>query len=65
MELIIVFGLLITLALAAPRWGRDSRAGLGSKEQDLAAAGVRWPVGPSRELPTALDSARGPRQLAA
>jgi hypothetical protein len=43
MEPLVVLGLLVVLAAAAPRWGRDSRIGVRSKEQELAAAGVRWP----------------------
>jgi len=42
MESFVILGFLIGLAVAAPRWGQDSRICLHSKEQDLAAAGVRW-----------------------
>jgi hypothetical protein len=43
MELVVILGLLLVLAVAAPRWGHDSRTGVRSKEQKLAAAGLRWP----------------------
>jgi hypothetical protein len=42
MEIIIVLGLLIALAVAAPRWGHDSRTGLRSEEQNLASSGLSW-----------------------
>jgi hypothetical protein len=43
MEAIFVLALLVALALAAPRWGYDSRLRLNSKEFDLAMHGVVWP----------------------
>lgn len=43
MELFLVVGFFAALAVAAPRFGHDSRIGLRSREQELAAAGVRWP----------------------
>jgi hypothetical protein len=48
MDAILILGLLVGLALAAPRWGRDSRSGLRSKEQELAINGFSW-LGPPNE----------------
>jgi hypothetical protein len=42
MDAVVVLVLLMFLALAAPRWGADSRAGLESEEEALAARGVVW-----------------------
>lgn len=42
MDAIVVLGLLIALAVAAPRWGCDSRDAARSKEQDLASFGLSW-----------------------
>ena len=42
MDAVIVAGLLATLVLASARWGYDSREGIRSKEQDLAARGYTW-----------------------
>jgi hypothetical protein len=42
MDAIVVLGLLIALAVAAPRWGCDSRDAARSKEQDLASFGMSW-----------------------
>jgi hypothetical protein len=42
MDALIVLGLLIALAVAAPRWGRDSRNAARSKEQELASYGLSW-----------------------
>lgn len=41
-EAIVVLSLLLALDLVAARWGRDSRAGPRTKEQDLAGYGVSW-----------------------
>jgi hypothetical protein len=59
MEPIVILAVLVILAIAAPRWGRDSRAGVRSKEQELAATGVRWPGGPGRGQLATRNSARG------
>jgi hypothetical protein len=42
MDASLVLGLFVALAVAAARWGHDSREGVRSKEQDLAAHGVCW-----------------------
>ena len=51
MDAILIFGLLVGLAFAAPRWGRDSRSGLRSKEQELAISGFSWPGPPNYRGP--------------
>jgi hypothetical protein len=43
MDAALLLGLFIVLAAAAARWGHDSREGVRSKEQDLAASGIAWP----------------------
>jgi hypothetical protein len=52
MELIIALGLLVGLALAAARWGTDSREWPRSKEERLAGFGVRWEDRPAKVAPT-------------
>ena len=42
MDCLILFCFLIGLALAAPRWGYDSRDGLRSDEQELACLQFNW-----------------------
>jgi hypothetical protein len=42
MDALLILGLLIALALAAPRWGVDTRRRLESEEDALAARGVVW-----------------------
>jgi hypothetical protein len=43
MELIVLIGLLIALAVASALWGADSRVSLPSKEWEQAALGLSWP----------------------
>jgi hypothetical protein len=64
MELLVVLGAFIALAVLAPRFGQDSRDGIRSVEEVLALRGVRWdrlaedrPVAPTSVLPAA--GARG------
>ena len=47
MELLIVVGVLVGVAVAALRWGADSRPRLASREAEQAALGLTWgqPVG--------------------
>jgi hypothetical protein len=61
MEAIFILALLVALALAAPRWGRDSRQRLDSKEFDLAMHGVVWPrpAQGSRVGPAAASASAG------
>ena len=42
MEAVVIFGLLLALALLAPRFGRDSGEHLGSNEEVLAGRGFTW-----------------------
>jgi hypothetical protein len=42
MDALLILGLLIALALAAPRWGADTRLRLESEEHALASRGVVW-----------------------
>jgi hypothetical protein len=42
MELLVVFGAFIALAVLALRFGQDSRDGIRSQEEILALRGVRW-----------------------
>ena len=42
MDAVLVCGFFIALALAAPRWGYDSRRYPRSREEELAAHGVSW-----------------------
>jgi hypothetical protein len=42
MELLIVMAFLVGLAVAAPRWGSDSRLCAPSKERDQARLGLVW-----------------------
>ncbi len=42
MEAVVIFGLLLAVALLAPRFGRDSREHLGSQEEVLARRGFIW-----------------------
>jgi hypothetical protein len=44
MELLVVVGLLVVLALASRRWGVDSRPRLDSREASQAALGLTWEV---------------------
>ena len=60
MEPIVVFALLLMLAIAAPRWGYDSRDAIRSKDRELAASGVRWPTAPSRQRPSPVSGRRCP-----
>jgi hypothetical protein len=46
MDLLLFPGLLVTPGAAALRCGRDSRAGLRSREQELASFGMSWQVRP-------------------
>ena len=48
MELLLIIGLLVVLALASLRWGVDSRPRLDSREAAQSALGLTW-------------GARGPR----
>jgi hypothetical protein len=41
-ELVIVLAFFIGIALAAPRWGFDSRMCAPSKERDQARLGLVW-----------------------
>jgi hypothetical protein len=47
MDAVLVLALLVGVALAAPSWGRDSRPGLRSKEQELAINGFSWRGSPN------------------
>jgi hypothetical protein len=47
MDALLVLGLLIAVALAAPRWGADSRPAICSKDRALAGWGVTWETGRS------------------
>jgi hypothetical protein len=42
MDAMVVLGLLVALAVAAPRGGCDSRNAARSKEQDFASYGISW-----------------------
>lgn len=42
MDAIVLLGLLTSLAVAAVRWGHDSRDTIRSKEEGLATYGVSW-----------------------
>lgn len=42
MEIVLTLGFFLSLALAAPRWGADSRDGLRSAEHALAGYGFTW-----------------------
>jgi hypothetical protein len=42
MEAILVLGLLIGLAVAATRWGQDSRPPYSGKESEQALWGLTW-----------------------
>jgi hypothetical protein len=42
MDVLLVLGLPVGLAISALRWGSDSREWPPSKEQELAAHGVAW-----------------------
>ncbi len=48
MEALVVFGALVALALAAPRWGRDSRDLFRSPEHRFARLGYCWRGRPAR-----------------
>ncbi len=54
MDLLLVLAIPVVLALAALRWGADSREGLLSEEARLARYGVVWE---DRPRPTGI---RGP-----
>jgi len=41
-EAIVVLGLLVGFAVAAVRWGRDSRPAYGAKEAEQALWGLSW-----------------------
>ena len=43
MELLLLIAASILFALAACRWGVDSRPGFVSKEHELARRGIIWP----------------------
>ncbi len=43
MELLLLITAAILFALAAYRWGVDSRPGFVSKEHELARRGIIWP----------------------
>jgi hypothetical protein len=58
-EGIVVFGLLLLLAVVAPRFGYDSRAGLRSNEENLASLGVTWTPG-NVPSPTPVSAAAAP-----
>ena len=45
MEPLLALALLSILAVAAPRWGHDSRATLLLEEQRLASLGLSWAAG--------------------
>jgi hypothetical protein len=47
-EVFIFLGLLIALAVMAPRYGVDSREGTRTKESELGARGVTWTDLPHR-----------------
>ena len=51
MEALVVVGLLVALAVAAPRWGVDSRSTLASRELEQATFGLSWAVRPFRDGP--------------
>ena len=42
MEPLLALAPMLILAVAAPRWGHDSRAALRSEEQRLAGLGLSW-----------------------
>jgi hypothetical protein len=56
MEPLIAVGSLLILAVAAPRWGFDSRAALYSEEKRLASLGLVWVAG-HRDTPEENDRA--------
>jgi hypothetical protein len=65
MELIAAIGFVTIVALAAQRFGTDSRERYVSEEEILASRGVRWNDGPSDELLAAeLVAARASRESA-
>jgi len=45
MALLLIIAYLLTLAILAPRFGRDSRDYPRSAEETLAHLGVRWDAG--------------------
>ena len=49
MEAIIILALVVGVGILAVRYGADSREGLRSKEQELAACGMRWEVNDRQE----------------
>ncbi len=49
MDLLLVLAIPVILALAALRWGADSREGLLSEEARLARYGVVWDAPAARQ----------------
>ena len=49
MEALIILAIVVGLGVLVVRYGADSREGLRSKEQDLAAYGMRWEVNDRQE----------------
>ncbi len=49
MDLLLVLAIPVILALAALRWGVDSREGLLSEEAHLARYGVVWDAPAARQ----------------
>ena len=47
MDLLLVLAIPVVLALAALRWGADSREGFVSEEECLARYGVVWDATPA------------------
>jgi hypothetical protein len=47
-EALVVVGLLVALAVAAPRWGVDTRPTLASRELEQATFGLGWAARPFR-----------------
>jgi hypothetical protein len=56
MELLLMITASVLLALAAQRWGYDSRPGFVSKEHELARHGVTWRDRGAAGLLAAFDS---------
>ena len=42
MELLVTLGFIVAVAIAAPRFGYDSRVPMRSNEEELARLGVVW-----------------------
>jgi hypothetical protein len=71
MEAILILGLLVGLAVAAARWGQDSRPRYPGKESEQALWGLTWddrPLPPephARPERSALATAQRARRAAA